>query len=275
MSLVSREGTFRGFATDWGVSTTSKSGYPQLQAVLSALEWYNPETQEWENWNEYGEEITAYLVLFGSEGKALMNAKQIQKVFGWSGQSFKELDDFDYSEVQFQFRVEDEEYEGNTTRKVTWIDEYDASPGRTVQKLDAAKLKQLDAAYSKALKGFGGTKVAGKVTRAEKPTAPKVIAAPESTTASENTGEVETDVTPPEIATPAVPKKAGKTTKTKAWRAVVARKEENEPDMTDEELSEIWTKAVMEVAPAKKGKNLTDEEWFRVQESAEIQILPY
>lgn len=174
MSQINRTGTFRGVAIDSGVGLT-KNEFPQWVANLQASEYYDEETEQWIDWSEYEEkEIQCYLVLFGNEGKPLLNTKQLQKAFGWSGESFQELET--YVDVPFQFRVEENTYEGTTRLRVQWVDAYDAEPGRVIQKLEPAEVKKLDAKYAAALRKFsGGPKpksVPDRPDKPEKPVAP-------------------------------------------------------------------------------------------------------
>ena len=87
MSLITREGTYRGVASDSGVGLTT-NGFPQFVAQISALEFYDFDEKVWVDWSGQDEEILGYFCLFGSNGKPTLTAKQIQKALGWSGQSF-------------------------------------------------------------------------------------------------------------------------------------------------------------------------------------------
>ena len=173
MSQINRTGTFRGVAVDCGVAESS-GGFPQWVASLQAAEYYDEETEQWIDWSEYEEkEIPCYLVLFGNEGTPLLNMRQLQKAFGWSGESFQELETF--TNVPFQFRVEEKTYEGNTNLRVQWVDAYDAEPGRVIQKLEPAEVKKLDTKYAAALRKFsGGPKPKTVPDKPDKPPIPTV-----------------------------------------------------------------------------------------------------
>lgn len=266
MSLVNNIGTYRGYPSDTGMSTT-KNGFPQFIISLTAREYWDTAEQEWIDITDRDEQILAYLVLFGGDGKATLTAKQIQKIFGWSGQSFKDLNDGDYSEVGVQFRVEENEYEGTTTLQVNWVDVYDATPGRQVNKLDADDLTKLDKLFSKNLKGFGGTKVAS-APATSKPAPPK-IQQPEL--------PVETN-DPPELVmnNGVVEESVTECTKSEAWRYLVTLKEDNSPDLTDEEFTALWQDAIQEAAPkARSNKQVTSSQWFAVREAVTKQIIGF
>ncbi len=278
MGLVSNAGTYRGVATDSGVALSS-GGFPQFVANISALEIYDFDEQEWVDWSEQDEEITAYLVLFGGNGKPTLTAKQLQKALGWSGQSFQELNDANYEAVPFQFRVEENEYNNKVTLQVSWIDAYDAVPGRQVQKLDAADIKKLDKRFATQLKGFGGTKVAS-APAAGKPSVPV------ETNAAQTEPEEETEQAEPEIPTTTTKGKtkkdvkstlsAGTCTKSEAWRSLIGLIEDCQPKMPDEQRASIFTDAMQKIAPGVTNKaEVTPEQWFEIKEECTTTVLKF
>ncbi len=274
MALIDRAATFRGRIADHGVSKSS-GGFPQLILQLVAVEIYDVDEQAWKDWSEYDvNEIQAYLVLFGGKGETL-NSQQVKKVTGWDGLTFAGLEGMDLSETKIQFRVEENTYEGKTSLQVSWIDEYDAEPGRTVRKLDAAEIKALDAQYASLLKSSGKkaapTKAPGKVTKANiKSTQPKGPVIKKG--AKDPLG-------PPAEAAPAAPQAApaapaqapavnpnlpiGKCTKDEAWETVYDLKAK---EVTDEQIANIWTDAIKKIAPGVDQEKFTDEQWFAVRQ---------
>ena len=156
MSQINREGTFRGYAIEKGVAE-SKGGFPQFVARLQGIEFYDEDTEQWVDWTQYEEnEANGYFVLFGGDGEPTLSAKQVQKAFGWSGESFSELDEADYSETLVQFRTEYRTYQEKTLLQVTWIDEANAEPGRKLRKLDSTELKKLDSKFVAKLRKLSG-----------------------------------------------------------------------------------------------------------------------
>ena len=285
MSLIDRTGTFRGRIVDHGVSK-STGGYPQWIASLIASEYYDVEEQVWVDWSEYDvNEITTYLVLFGGKGETL-NSQQVKKVTGWNGNSFAELNGLNLDEVGIQFRVEENTYEGKTSLQVAWIDEYDATPGRTVRKLNPDELTALDTQYAKFLKQSGKkvtpakapkqTTIKGKgpidpvlgrlsspqvKAKGIKPTQPK---GPVKKVKKSNDplGPGASPVAPlPALPDPDLP--TGHCTKDEAWGAVNDLKEKN---VSDEKIANIWLGACQKVAPGTEQDAITDEQWFQVKE---------
>ena len=156
MALIDRPGTFRGNIVESSFGTT-KNGYPQFVAKFQATQMYDQETKQWLDWSQYEEtEITGYLVLAGKDGNFGKNAEQLMKALGWSGTSFSELDEADYSKTLVQFRVAMDNYNGKPTLKVVWVDNANAEPGSSLKKMDKSEVKALDAKFAKAFKALTG-----------------------------------------------------------------------------------------------------------------------
>jgi hypothetical protein len=245
MSQITKTGTFRGIILDAGIATT-KNGFPQWIAQLQATEFYDEETKQWVDWTSYEEKhITAYTVLFGGEGRPLLSFGQLQKAVGWSGVSFSELTTMDYSQVNIQWRVETNLYEGVTSLQVKWIDAYDAEPGRAIQKLGLDKVKELDAKYANALRqASGGPKpkkvqVFATAIEAQPETLNRAITIPTPVPAKVKNKKTKTP--------PALPLGTGQEplpltcTKEEAWNSAYEVKDK---DVTDDQIAEIWLKTI-------------------------------
>jgi len=254
MGQIDRAGTFRGNIVEHAVSTTT-NGFPQFVCKLIATEIWDEDEKIWVDWSEYDvNEITAYLVLFGSAGETL-NCQQIKKALNWDGLSFLGLDAGDYSEVKIQFRVVEHTYEEKTRLQVEWIDEYDAAPGSVVRKLDPAEIRKLDAKYAQYLKAANVKKAPVKA-KAKNPGTVKV----KGTKPTSPKGPVKQKV-------PTVPpvqdiSQEGQCTKQEAWDEVVKRRAS---DKTDEDLAKSWLEAVHIIGEGKSQDELTDTEWFAVK----------
>lgn len=280
MSLVDRESTFRGRIVDHAVSLT-KNEFPQFVCKLVAKEIYDEDEKVWVNWADVDEnEITAYLVLYGRDGETL-NCTQVKKATGWDGLSFQQLNDADLSNVTVQFRAEYRTYQDKTTLQVTWFDEADAEPGRSVRKLDKSELKSLDAKYKSMLKNDAKKAApakAGAKTAEVQATEAQVAAAKAKagTVKAKNIkpttpkGPVTKKSTPPAPAAPAAPvaeakddMPVGHCTKQEAWDTIVELKDKS---VTDEANAKAYLDAILAVSGANDQDALTDEQWFAVKE---------
>ena len=197
MIKVTQALTYRGKFVDYGVSM-STGKFPQFVAELVALEAWDEEEQQWVDWSDVEENgIIAYLVLFGKKEETL-NCQQVKAVTGWDGLSFQTLAAMDLSEVGIQFRVEPNTYNEKTSLQVAWIDVYDAIPGKSVRKLDAAELKGIDTQYASMLKQSAAKKAPAKAGKATTlPASPGKVTA-KNTKATSKKGPVkQKDQAPP------------------------------------------------------------------------------
>jgi hypothetical protein len=266
---VDRAGTFRAEVVDNGLGETKKSSLPQFIVNAKLTEYYDEDTETWVSWEEYGQEIDAYLCLFGMVGKkkelgTTLNYDQVCKVFNWDGADLQELAE-SKAGIKFQVRIEenDPEYADKTPYQVTWIDEYDANPSRKIKKLDKEEIKGLQAKYAALLKAKS------------KPAAPaKADKKPEPGVVTKKSKKEKIPPSPP--AAPKVPPKAPSAvstkpktkqvdnyTKQKAWEAVVELKS---ADCDDEQLSASWQAAIHDVSAGMGEDTLDGEGWWAVKE---------
>ncbi len=281
MSLIDKVGTFLGYAPSHGVDTT-KNGYPQLILQCEASHYYDEDVEDYVEVAD--QELRAFLVLYGKEGKPLRNCEQVKKVFDWDGQSFQALAEKDISETRFLFRVEENTYGDNTTLQVSWIDVDTASPTRQISSLDTKDLQKLDAQ-------FGLAKV-GKKTDKKKPTGkPPIPGASkkkttkkkaeekpvQTATGATTSGQPGKDVPLGPIGPPAPvkaeEKKTGSTTREDAWAYV--SDQIPEAALSEEERGIAWTKAIETIHHGPDDDTLTPGEWFLVQELIISETIPF
>lgn len=283
MSLIDRTGTFRGNILDHHVSKSS-GGFPQWVAALQGAEFWDETEKVWVPWADVEErDITGYFILYGSKNKKTLSAKQLEKVTDWSGKTFTELENLDLSQLQVQFRVGTNEYEGNVSMQVEWIDTADATPGRTVRALEAPELAALDAQYATIMEaGSGGATPAkapdkpkdkpkipvkkveakGKVEVKTKNTVTKVKPAAKLTATQAQAETAQAKPAAPATGPPDLP--TGHHTKDEAWGNCVDLKDK---DCSDQKLAQAWVAAAEKVAG--KGiadADVTDEQWFQIEQ---------
>lgn len=153
MALIDRTGRFRGRPTQ-GIIDETKNGFPQFIVRLEATEYFDETTGEWIDWSQYGQSITAYLVLFNAT-KALMNYDQVMKAFQWDGTDMAALQTNDFGDLQISFEVEENVYNGNVSLRVNWVDTYDASGktgGGDLTPSDQGKVNTLNAKFRQFMK---------------------------------------------------------------------------------------------------------------------------
>ena len=267
---IDREGVFRGFVIDHGVSNTSASDLPQLSLKVRATEYLDKESGQWIDWSQYEEcEATGYLVLFSKKGDATRNMTQVMKALAWDGASFVELGGMDLSETFIMFRVEENVYNGKTTLRLGWIDHKDANPFGSLQKLDVKGLRDLDAKFKNQLAKLSGGPKPKKVGDAPLPLPKKRAVPPTQAPDPEPTPEPETEetATAPKAKAGKREKPARKTTPPKA-----PAKTKGEPVGVQELLGlpeaasegEAWDQIEQHVDPERKEN--VENKWLEVVE---------
>lgn len=255
MGLINQEGFFRGHIVDAGLSQ-STNGFPQEVMALKAEEMYDPDTQEFLPVDAEHDEIMTYQILIDSKDKETKGSQQVKKITGWDGTDFTTLVENDYADVPLTFRVEENEWNENTTLQVSWIDVPDAPPTRTVSKISKEDAAALQARYASTLsknkvavkpKKVTAKVVEEKVTKAEKPAATK-----------------------PTASRPMKPAAVvGKCSAEDAYNECFALSGAVEGEPSGEALNAVWLAEEAKAAKKYGGdeKQVTEEEWFVVKEA--------
>jgi len=158
MGQIDRTGTFRGIDVNRGISYSS-GGHVQWIADLQAVEYYDEDAEQWVDWSGYEEsEIRCWLMLFDKDEskEPYLNTTQLLKAGRWTALANQELRQEPPENLLFQFRVELNTYKNDGSFKVTWVDHYDAVPGRTLEGLDEKEAKKLDAKHAAKIRKLTG-----------------------------------------------------------------------------------------------------------------------
>lgn len=297
MAKIDREAWFRGKIADHAVSK-SKNGFPQWAASLVATEIWDTDEKKWVDFSAYSEnEAVTYQTLFGGDGSATLAVAQIKKITGWSGTSFKELNEMDLSECGIQWHMAWDTYEGKDRLIVAWIQEYDAEPGTGIRKINEDELAALDSAYRTKLQA-GGKPVTPAKPSTKKPSKPKP--APVNLPPKVGPQELPTDEqdqSKPDLpasedkAQPGTVTQKGKTqkpskpvtkkptkptipggedtcTKAEAWDAICEASEATRASgqVTDSDLAKHYQDGVKKFGGGKPVEQLSEAEWAKVRD---------
>jgi len=197
------------------------------------------------------------------------------KVFDWDGADLQVLSE---SRAGFKFQAtvvdNDPDYADKTPFQVSWIDTYDADPNQKIAKLDKEGITKLQAKYAALLKAKAkpaapakapakktaskkGVETIEKAKKAadvlaDKPPEPGVI-----------TKKKKAPPAPPGPSKPVPTSRVDNFTKTDAWQGVVELKVDT---VTDEQLTEVWQKAVKDVSNGQGEEVLDGEGWWAVKD---------
>lgn len=267
---VDRTGVFRAEVVESGLGQTRKANYPQYNVNAKLAAYYDEESDAWVDWSEYGQEVDIRLCLFGLVGKkkelgTTLTYDQVCKVFEWDGADLQVLaEKKPGTKFQVTIKDNDPDYADKTPFQASWIDVYDADPRQKVVKCTTEEVTQLQAKYAALLKAKAKPAAPAKAPKktAKKPE-PAVLAVgkPEPGTITKKAKA------PPKVpaaaAAPPPTKQVDQYTKTKAWQVVVDLKSD---DVTDEQLQEVWQKAISDVSNS-GGEDLLDGEgWWKVKD---------
>lgn len=248
MGLINAEGFYKGVIVSGAFGVTG-SGLPQSVWMLKATEVYDPEGQEYLPADSEADEITAYLCMFNHDGKENFNNPKIKKVTGWDGGDFNALSELDLEGVELSFRVEYGRGEYADKLGVNGVDIPDASPTRSVAKLDKTAIDALQAKY------------AGNLAKTKAPV--KAVSAKGKKAATKPKAGRPKAPTTPAATTAAV----GKCSADDAYNECDSLKRD---DVTEEALQALW---VAEVAKVNVDETkITESEWFEIKTAILAQI---
>lgn len=108
-----------------------------------------------------------------------INVRALKDALGWDGASFEALDNGDWSQVEVQIVVGEEQSTADNKiyKKVKYLNPRDYAGGRSIEKADAGTIKSLDARYGAKLRAFTGAKATtssnGKAAHTPKKASPR------------------------------------------------------------------------------------------------------
>jgi hypothetical protein len=130
MHPIDREGSFRGTITDYGLyeaSAPSKALGVNITAHLKEI--WNPESQEWENWEQYELEASGTLYIIKKDGD--VNTKQVETLVSlakWDG-DLESVINRTWDPPQLQFSIAGEDHKGKRRYRISWLNDFNRTPG--------------------------------------------------------------------------------------------------------------------------------------------------
>jgi hypothetical protein len=168
--LCDREGTFRAEINDYGMKE-QESGAIAVTIKVGLTEIWNGEA--WEPWEEYGMEAYGDIYVVKKDGT--LNKLGVQSLIqhaGWDG-NFASVVDRMWQPVPCQVVIKANEYEGNTTYKIAFVNDYDRTPGQ-LGTIAPDKAKTLQAKFGGELRALAGNAKRNGDAPKDKPPAPPI-----------------------------------------------------------------------------------------------------
>jgi hypothetical protein len=175
--IPTKSGKYIARPTQWTISE-STNHCPQFVCGFAIIYWWNG--SGWEDVTAQDLTITAYMTLFDKSGNPQeFNINGLKDSLGWDGLSLVTLNESDWSGVEVQLVIQEEEYQGKKNMKVKFINPRDYVGGGGVEKSDLVAVKNLDQVYGGKLRALNGGKAPstkptasangeGQITEAEK-----------------------------------------------------------------------------------------------------------
>lgn len=153
---VNQPGSFQGQITEFGLKSFDTGAIAvSVKARLDAM--WNDETQAWDDWREYDTEANGWLFIVKKNGETNKVAvESLVKFAGWDG-SIHSIVDATWQPKECQFTIEANEYNGQTSYRIGFVNDHDRIPGAQLSNVNADQAKQLEAKYGASLRAIAGS----------------------------------------------------------------------------------------------------------------------
>ena len=179
MSALRNVGEYRGPFLDYALvekkNDKGEFGGLSLKVQIAASEvWMapadggDPQWLDCSAWDAHGE---GYIVLISKAGK--VNENQINRLIkhaNWDG-DFASMAERTWEPTSVRFDVSEDNYQGQTTYRVNWINQYDSEPGGGGN-VDADAAKRLNSQFGPAIRAIKSNAAQKPAPAAGKPATP-------------------------------------------------------------------------------------------------------
>lgn len=150
-----REGDFRAEILEYGLQKAD-SGAVGVRMCFRLTAMWNTESQQWDDWSQWN------VVAWGSQWiikkDQKVNTRTVESLSrncGWDG-SLGSIVNNTWEPTPCQVSVKAEEYEGNTSHRVAFVNPFDRIPGANVGNVDIDGLKALEQQFGSSLRAVVG-----------------------------------------------------------------------------------------------------------------------
>jgi hypothetical protein len=167
-----REGTFRGEVLEYALQDTKETKSVGVVLKLLVHDFYNRETEMWEDWRQF--QMEGYGTVWIVKKDGAVNepaAASLVEAAGWSG-NLNDITTNEWRPEPLQFDVKHEVYKNQDQFKASFIKPYDATPGGGLRAMDGKKAQGLQSALGAQFRAIAGNVKAKMPTAGSKPPAP-------------------------------------------------------------------------------------------------------
>lgn len=150
---IDRTGNFRGRIVDFGIQEYD-TGSVAIVVTAAIDEAWNGAS--WDDWRESQVEVRGYLFIIKKDGTT--NAKQVEalcKFADWDG-TISSVENKTWVPKPCSFLVGEKTYNDVTTFQISFINDYESSPGAGLARLGSDRIKQLEARFGSSLRAIAG-----------------------------------------------------------------------------------------------------------------------
>src|SRR3972149_415329 len=153
MQELNQAGVFRGTITEYGL-LVQDSGAIALSVRAKIDDAWNHESQGWQDWRGYEVQAAGRLWIVKKDGT--INESQAQSLIkhcGWNGDMTVLSEGWEPTPCSFV--VNEEKYEGKTSYRISFINDYNRSPGQ-VGNVDIEEAKKLQSRFGAQFRALSG-----------------------------------------------------------------------------------------------------------------------
>lgn len=154
-SPVDRPGTFRGEIKEYGLKEM-ESGAVAVGIRASLTQFFDQESKEWMDWSAYDQEAEGDIWIVKKDGKPNTNGvESLTKYAGWDGDIMAVIQG-SWQTIPCQLVIIEESYKGQTRSKISFVNDYDRTPGGQLSNVDENKAKELAARFGSQFRAIAG-----------------------------------------------------------------------------------------------------------------------
>ena len=169
--LLDREGNFRIQIQKTYALKEFKSGAVCIGLIATVLEKWNEDDEAWEDWRQYFVDVPGDIFIINKKGELMeKNIQSLVANAGWDG-DFNSIPALRWNPTPCQCSVSEEQYNGNTSFKIAFINPFDSTPGSGG--MSAEKVVDLANRFGSQLRALTGNVKRNAAPPADKPTPPK------------------------------------------------------------------------------------------------------
>ncbi len=171
---IDREGTFRGVINSYWIRDAKEGKATAVAFIGDLQEYYNEETEQWEDWRQYQYEGEGALWIIKKDGSLNNNAiESLVANCDWDG-DLTSISQKTFNPTPCQFVVKSETYRDQVRYRIEFVNDFSASPNGGKYVVSDEKVNALKNQYGSQMRALAGQfkRNSTKPAATSKPAAP-------------------------------------------------------------------------------------------------------